>query len=90
MRTGIKLITAILCFISINTFAQSTDEIVNNHVTAVGGKDNWQKLKSIRMENTLKSNGGEIKVTISQVDKKAMRQDISVMGMNGYSIISNT
>ncbi len=90
MTTGKKLFTALLCFISINTFAQTTDEIVNNHINAVGGKENWEKVKSIRMENTLKSQGGEIKVTIVQIDKKAIRQDISVMGMTGYSIINTT
>jgi hypothetical protein len=90
MTKGTKFLTAVLCLISLNIFAQSTDEIVNNHINAIGGKENWQKVKSLRMENTLKSQGGEIKVTICQIDKKAMRQDISVMGMNGYSIINNT
>jgi len=90
MTTVTKFLTAILCFISINIFAQSTDEIVDSHIKAIGGKDNWAKLKSLRMENTLKAEGGEIKVTIVQIDKKAIRQDISVMGMTGYSIINNT
>ena len=89
MKTTIKLLTALLYFVSINVFAQSTDEIVNKHIEAVGGRVNWDKIKSIRMENTLKSEGAEIHITIVQLDKKAMRQDISVMGMNGYSIINN-
>jgi hypothetical protein len=90
MITKIKLFTALLCIISLNIYAQSTDEIVNNHIKAIGGVENWQKVKSLKMENTLKSQGGEVKVTICQIDKKAVRQDISVMGMNGYSIVTNT
>ncbi|MGZ4097394.1 MAG: hypothetical protein ACXVNM_00855 [Bacteroidia bacterium] len=70
--------------------AQTTDEIVSKHIEAIGGKDNWQKVKSIRMECVMKAQGAEIKTTIVQVNKKAMRQDISVMGMNGWSIMTNS
>ena len=90
MKTRIKFITVIFCFISLSIFAQTTDEIVANHIKAIGGKENWDKVKSIRMEHTLKAEGADINITIVQLDKKAMRQDISVMGMTGYNIISNT
>ena len=36
----------------------------------------------------MKANGAEIKMTFIQIDKKAMRQNINVMGMDGYSIIT--
>lgn len=68
--------------------AQSQDEIINKHIEAIGGKDNWNKVKSLRSEATMKANGAEIKMTFIQVDKKAMRQNISLMGMEGYSIIT--
>ena len=42
------------------------------------------------MESSMKANGAEIKVTIYMVDKKAMRQNIALMGMEGYSILTNT
>ena len=42
------------------------------------------------MECSIKANGADIKVVICQLDKKAMRQDIAVMGMNGYEIVTNT
>ena len=42
------------------------------------------------MECSIKANGADIKVVICQLDKKAMRQDITVMGMNGYEIVTNT
>lgn len=70
--------------------AQNTDEIVKKHIEAIGGKDNWAKVKSMKMESSMKANGAEIKVTIYQVDKKAMRQNIALMGMEGYNIITNT
>lgn len=68
--------------------AQSQDEIINKHIEAIGGKDNWNKVKTLRSEATMKANGAEIKMTFIQVDKKAMRQNISLMGMEGYSIIT--
>jgi hypothetical protein len=70
------------------TQAQNLDEIVNKHVEAIGGRDNWNKLKSLRMECALKVQGSDIKITICQVDKVAMRQDIEAMGMKGYNIVT--
>lgn len=90
MKTKIQFLTALLCFISIGLFAQTTDEIVKKHIDAIGGKENWDKLKSIRMESTIKAQGAEVHITIVQVDKKSMRQDISVMGMTGYMIVNNS
>lgn len=86
-----KLITAI-CFgvFSIGAFAQTLDEIVAKHIEAVGGKKSWEKVKSIRSEGIMKAQGADIQMTITQIDKKAMRQDISVMGMVGYNIVTNT
>lgn len=90
MKTRIKLLTAVFCFISIGMFAQTTDEIVKKHIDAIGGKENWDKLKSIRMESTIKAEGAEVHVTVNQIDKKSKRQDISVMGMTGFEIITTT
>lgn len=75
-------------FMTINSNAQKQEEIVSKHIEAIGGKDNWNKVKSIRSEATMKAQGAEIKMTFIQIDKKAMRQNISLMGMEGYSIIT--
>ena len=85
-----NLSLAILSLVTPLAFCQSLDEIVKKHIEAVGGKDNWAKVKSLKMESITKANGAEIKVTIYQVDKKAMRQNIAVMGMEGYMILTNT
>ncbi|MGZ3864243.1 MAG: hypothetical protein ACXVPN_13715 [Bacteroidia bacterium] len=85
-----NLSIAVLSFATSALFSQSLDEIVKKHIEAIGGKENWAKVKSLKMESSLKANGAEIKVTIFQVDKKAMRQNIALMGMEGYSILTNT
>jgi hypothetical protein len=73
-----------------NVHAQTIDEITKKHIDAVGGIENWNKVKSIRMEGKVKAQGADILITISQIDKKAMRQDIEVMGMKGYYFVTNT
>ncbi len=89
MKTTSKILAIILISIfSFGTQAQTMDEIIKKHIDAIGGKDNWAKLKSMKMVCTMKANGADIKITITHIDKKAMRQDIAVMGMNGYSIIT--
>ena len=84
-----SLTLLILSFASLLLSSQNLEEIVKKHVEAIGGKDNWNKVKSLKMETTIKANGAEIKTTIYQVDKKAMRQNIALMGMEGYSILTN-
>lgn len=89
---AIKKITCVLSLsmIGLSGFAQSLDEIVNKHIEAIGGKENWAKIKTLKTESTMKAQGAGIKFTVYQLDKKALRQDISVMGMTGFSIINTT
>ncbi len=82
--------TLIIALLTVNGFSQNLDEIIKKHIDAVGGKDNWAKVKSIKTTGSVKANGADIKIVMLQVDKKASRQDIAVMGMNGYNIITNT
>src|SRR5689334_20247888 len=89
MKIAKKILT--LTFLSIfssGIFAQSLDEIINKHIEAVGGQSNWDKVKSVKTESIMKVQGAEIQMVILQVDKKAMRQDITVMGMKGYMIVT--
>jgi hypothetical protein len=85
-----NLSIAVLSLTSAVLFSQNMDEIVKNHIEAIGGKENWAKVKSLKMESSIKANGADIKITIYQVDKKAMRQNIALMGMEGYSILTTT
>jgi hypothetical protein len=81
---------AALSLVCSSVFAQNADEIVKKHIEAIGGKDNWSKVKSLKSEMSMKANGAEIKITMFQIDKKAMRQNIALMGMEGYNIITTT
>lgn len=85
-----KILALLLAAASFNLFAQTADEIVKKHIDAIGGVENWNKLKSLKMNCVMKAQGADITINIQQVDKKAMRQDVSVMGMSGYSIMTKT
>lgn len=91
MKNKLRITAAILCSLTFFSMsAQTVDEIVTKHIEAIGGKDNWLKVKSLRLEISMKAQGAEIKLVRTQIDKKDMRMDISVMGMNGYSILTPT
>lgn len=68
--------------------AQSADEIVDKHIAAIGGKDNWKKVNSVVTEGNLTVQGADVTVVSTVLNGKGARQDISVMGMTGYTIIT--
>lgn len=70
--------------------AQTVDEIVAKHIEAIGGAENWKKINSLKMEGLMEIQGTEINVTITGLHMKGFRQDISVMGMTGYEIVTPT
>lgn len=84
------LIAIVLVAISGSLFAQTLDEIVETHVKAIGGKVSWATLKTLKIEGSMKMQGTEIKTITYQVDKKAMRQEITVGGMTGFTLVTNT
>ena len=72
------------------TKAQTADEVITKHLEAIGGADNWKKVNSVKMEGTLVAQGATISMIQTVVHGKGNRQDISVMGMNGFMIITPT
>jgi hypothetical protein len=72
------------------TYAQTADEIVNKHIEAIGGTDAWKKVNSMVTTGTLTVQGAEIAISLTVLNGKGSRQDITVMGMNGYQIVTPT
>ena len=68
--------------------AQTADEIISKHITAIGGKEAWDKVNSIKMEGSLEVQGTEVSIVITKLQNKGMRQDITAMGMVGYKIVT--
>ena len=88
IRTSVIAIAAMLA--SVFTFAQTAEEIVTKHIEAVGGAAAWKKVNSIYYEGKMTVQGAEINVTITALNGKGSRQNISVMGMTGYQIVTPT
>ena len=85
-----KLLLLPLLFLAQLLSAQNLDEIVKKHIDAIGGLDNWNKIKNIKLDGVMKQGGSDIFIHIYQIDKVASRQEIEAAGMKGYSIITTT
>lgn len=79
----------LLTILSVNAKAQELEDIVNKHIKAIGGLENWKKVKSMTMNMSMKAQGAEVKLTMNRLQKKGMRVDIDLMGMNGYQIVTD-
>ncbi len=84
------LLGAGLLFSSIAVFGQTADEIIDKHIAAIGGKEAWQKINSIKQEGNVQVQGADVAITITVLNGKGSRQDIAVMGMTGYQIVTPT
>jgi hypothetical protein len=69
--------------------AQTVDEIISKHIAALGGKENLNKIQNVVMEGTMNIQGNDIALTLTRVNKKLNRQDISAMGMNGFDMTTD-
>jgi hypothetical protein len=84
------LLLAATIVLSLSAGAQTADEIVNKYITAIGGAENWKKVNSVTSEGSLTVQGADVAVSMTVLNGKGMRQNISVMGMTGYSIMTPT
>ena len=69
--------------------AQTVDDVINKHIAALGGKENLKKIQNVVMVGSLTVQGAEISLTLTQVNNKLARQDISAMGMNGFDFLTD-
>ena len=74
---------------AIKAGAQTVDEIVQKNLTAMGGAENWKKVKTMKVTGSVSAQGMEIPVIITVKDKKGMRVEYTVSGMTGYTIITD-
>lgn len=68
----ITMITLLMTMTVVNIFAQTVDEIFENHYKASGGKDLWDKVKTYTIKQSFVSNAPsdfdlEVKASISDV-----------------------
>jgi hypothetical protein len=77
----------IICLVAAQfTFAQTTDEVVEKYVTALGGKEKLLALKTVKMVGSLSVQGADVTLTINRKHMVGARTDISVMGTENFQL----
>lgn len=62
------------------SFAQTADEVIDKHVTALGGADKIAAIKTMDIEQSMSVMGNELNSKSTYVVGKSVRNDVSVMG----------
>lgn len=70
--------------------SQTADEIIDKYIAAIGGKENWKKVNSIKMEGNVEVQGLEIPFTMQAVNGKGVRTDGEFQGNFFIDIITPT
>lgn len=69
---------------------QTADEIIDKYITAIGGKENWKKINSIKMEGNIEVQGLQIPFTMQAVNGKGLRTDGEFQGNFFIDIVTPT
>src|SRR5437762_7439222 len=79
-----KIIFALTCLAFINAQAQTltADEVIQKYSAAMGGLDNFNKIKTVKFTGTVTAQGMDLPITIQVINGKAMRTDVEVMGQS--------
>ena len=83
------LITALLVVGIVAAKAQTADDIIQKHIAATGGADNWKKIYSIKKICSRNSRGTEQPVIITILRDKGYKTEYTINGMTSYSIITD-
>ncbi len=84
------MVAAMIFTCNINSHAQTADEIIEKHITAIGGLENWEKVTSVKITGSMNFSGVEIPITITTLQKKGQRVEYTVNGMTGYQLLTTT
>jgi len=79
-----KIFFSLLSLAFINAQAQSltADEVVQKYSSAMGGLDNYNKIKTVKLSGTVTVQDMDLPITVQIINGKAMRSDVSVMGQS--------
>ena len=84
------LIVAIATIFQMTSFAQTVDEVIANHVNAIGGAENWKKVQSMKITGHVEVQGIEISFSQQAVNGKGFRIDAEFQGMQIIEICTPT
>lgn len=75
------ILAILLAFVVSTSYAQTADEVINNYVTAIGGMEKINSIKSARMSG--KFSAGSMDITFTRLYKKPMKMkmEMQIQGM---------
>lgn len=78
----ISILSAVLfLFLSVSSsFTQTVDEVIDNHIKALGGMDKLKALKTVRFTGKFSGGGFEVPVTYVMKRSDKVRMDITFQG----------
>jgi outer membrane lipoprotein-sorting protein len=79
----------VFSLVSINTNAQSVEEIVNKHLDAIGGKLKLASINSVKMENAMEVMGNSATTTITILNGKGYKTESEIMGSKMVQVIND-
>lgn len=71
-----------------STTAQTVDEIIAKHLTALGGKEKLLSINTIKMLGSMNIQGTDVSLTLTKQNNVGSRTDIEVMGTSNYQIVT--
>lgn len=83
-------LAAALTITAVSTKAQTVDEIVSKHITAMGGKEKLDALKSSVTEGTMEVQGMEFPFKATIINKRGMRIEFEAMGTKNIQVATTT
>jgi hypothetical protein len=77
-------------FLSAQLNAQTADEIIGKYITAIGGKDKWSQVKSMKVNGYIEVQGIKINFTQQAIQGTGVRVDAEFQGQKIIDITTPT
>lgn len=90
MRRNKVMLMAVAGLISLNSFGQTVDEIVEKNIAATGGVEKLKSVNNIVTERSLSVSGMEIPTVTTLMVGKKMRTESTVMGNSMIQVVDGT
>jgi len=91
MKTQRIPVTLFLAFIlSLGLSAQTADDVINDYISAIGGKKNLSKIKSMQWKSDMMSDMFEATAVTTVLNGKGYKMEMDVMGYQSVTCYTDT
>jgi len=80
---SVSLLFSLVLF-STSLHAQTADEIIGKYINAIGGKDKWAQVKSMKINGYIEVQGIKINFTQQAIQGTGVRVDAEFQGQKNY------